>query len=293
MCWGMECGDGWYRPIRKLSYALEALNIEFYSEYGLRIQADQVKEKFGTLHFYYDVVADPPAHKQWLSSFLEAAHEKLARSCSFEMKKVVDRPSRTYDETKVLTLDEYEKELKGIKCSNVEYKIEGNQILRISHLTDYGKSHFEPTKHVFRYKLSETLRKLSYKFDARSSLKLTSKQKIFREVLHDAAEQLVRRAEAECMNVCEVCGHQIGTEWSPVCTTTGWVQYICEDCAQSRNAGYYCNGNLMKGTEVLKTKEQLEAEQKERTAKYEAERKQQDEEARLKVEEAKKEIEKK
>ena len=59
MCWGLECGEGWKRPLRKLSLKLEALNLEHYPKYNIRIQADQVKEKFGTLRFYYSVVVEP------------------------------------------------------------------------------------------------------------------------------------------------------------------------------------------------------------------------------------------
>ena len=42
MCWGMECGDGWYKLLDKLAHQLS-----YYDVY-----AEQVKEKFGGLRFY-------------------------------------------------------------------------------------------------------------------------------------------------------------------------------------------------------------------------------------------------
>ncbi len=46
MCWGFECGDGWFDLIYKLSK--DIINI---SEDG--VEAIQVKEKFGGLRFYW------------------------------------------------------------------------------------------------------------------------------------------------------------------------------------------------------------------------------------------------
>ena len=49
MCWGLETGDGWYDLIENLCKELTAIS----NEYDIAIIADQVKEKFGTLRFYY------------------------------------------------------------------------------------------------------------------------------------------------------------------------------------------------------------------------------------------------
>lgn len=80
MCWGLECGDGWYELIDTLCEALtytfitsvevdeedgKRLGIEpsrwkdedkdryFFKVEPPQVVADQVKEKFGTLRFYY------------------------------------------------------------------------------------------------------------------------------------------------------------------------------------------------------------------------------------------------
>jgi hypothetical protein len=50
MCWGFECGDGWYDII---DYLCEKLQ-EVSDRTGHQIVASQVKEKFGTLRFYVE-----------------------------------------------------------------------------------------------------------------------------------------------------------------------------------------------------------------------------------------------
>jgi hypothetical protein len=57
MCWGFDCGDGWYNIIDTLCY-----QIQWHIEHNLKkyeapevanVEATQVKEKFGGLRFYY------------------------------------------------------------------------------------------------------------------------------------------------------------------------------------------------------------------------------------------------
>lgn len=55
MCWGIEAPLGWYHILEQLCTVLEFHNMEFKDKYGIAIVADQVKEKFGTLRFYYTI----------------------------------------------------------------------------------------------------------------------------------------------------------------------------------------------------------------------------------------------
>ncbi len=55
MCWGFECPDTWFDILFDLSKKLEHFNI-ILKEYNCSIQAFQVKEKFGYLNFYYDII---------------------------------------------------------------------------------------------------------------------------------------------------------------------------------------------------------------------------------------------
>ena len=55
MCWGIECPKGWYNILEQLCTELEYSNMESVAKWGMAIVAEQVKEKFGTLRFYFDV----------------------------------------------------------------------------------------------------------------------------------------------------------------------------------------------------------------------------------------------
>jgi hypothetical protein len=63
MCWGFECGDGWYQVLDSLCGQIQHYtdwnNKNFekgYTQYKQvpQVVATQVKEKFGGLRFYYD-----------------------------------------------------------------------------------------------------------------------------------------------------------------------------------------------------------------------------------------------
>ena len=70
MCWGFACGDGWYNILNALCFNIQSY-IDWQNERRERLLKDnpynhkipdevqqvvavQVKEKFGTLRFYYD-----------------------------------------------------------------------------------------------------------------------------------------------------------------------------------------------------------------------------------------------
>lgn len=55
MCWGVDCGDGWYVLIDQLCSALQ-WDTDHNRE--PQIVATQVKEKFGTLNFYTQGATD-------------------------------------------------------------------------------------------------------------------------------------------------------------------------------------------------------------------------------------------
>jgi hypothetical protein len=63
MCWGFECGDGWYQVLDSLcaniQHHIDWQNKNFekgFTQYKQvpQVVAVQVKEKFGGLRFYYD-----------------------------------------------------------------------------------------------------------------------------------------------------------------------------------------------------------------------------------------------
>jgi hypothetical protein len=55
MYWGFECGDGWFDILDQLMANIQK-HIDLKERQGLsvpQVTVDQVKEKFGTLSFYY------------------------------------------------------------------------------------------------------------------------------------------------------------------------------------------------------------------------------------------------
>lgn len=56
MPWGISTGDGWFNLIDSICSSLK--NIENNNK-GIKIIAEQVKQKFGTLRFYYRIDGSP------------------------------------------------------------------------------------------------------------------------------------------------------------------------------------------------------------------------------------------
>lgn len=54
MCWGIDCGDGWFLILDQMCTELQTLNQE--------LQFTQVKEKFGTLRVYLNNYSDEAEH---------------------------------------------------------------------------------------------------------------------------------------------------------------------------------------------------------------------------------------
>lgn len=52
MCWGFECGDGWYQLLYDLSQELSNYSAE---NPALDLEAMQVKSKFGSLRFHLNI----------------------------------------------------------------------------------------------------------------------------------------------------------------------------------------------------------------------------------------------
>ena len=159
-CFGWECGTGWFNVLHEASCKLEALNLIYYPKYKVRIQADQVKEKFGHLTFYFSVI-----------------------------------------------------------CEDAE---------------------------------------------------CTKEQEVIMTAMNSWADEVVRWAEDECYKTCEDCGRQIGTDWSPRCQTTGWITYLCDECAAKKKGFYYKNGAKWQEGKLLMTKEEVEAERERKEAEIEA-----------------------
>jgi len=75
MCWGIECGDGWYNLIDTLCDAIQS-----YIDWNDKEQviAEQVKQKYGSLRFY---IRGGDMHVHGMISFAEKMSTKICEEC--------------------------------------------------------------------------------------------------------------------------------------------------------------------------------------------------------------------
>lgn len=259
---GFECGEGWHDAIANACKEIETYNNIIYPRWRVRIQADQIKEKYGTLRFYYSIVVDPNPFFTKLYDFLTAMHDRLAISkIKFNLVKHYDIEPFEYETTNELTKEEYERRANSRhKASNVTFKEEDGRYLEIARIKNYGKWHYEPTKNKFLWKMKEWCNKFRFLIRI-SCVKSNLYTSNAIEFLDRRASCIIRDLEKECTGICEQCGNPIGTSWSPSCQTTGWIEYLCEDCAKKSERNYYKNGELWNKTTLLRSKEDLEKDE--------------------------------
>lgn len=73
MCWGFECGDGWFSIIDNLSKRINEIDPD--------VEAVQVKEKFGGLRFYIGPVAKATADKVY--DAISKAENLAYKTCEY------------------------------------------------------------------------------------------------------------------------------------------------------------------------------------------------------------------
>lgn len=257
---GFECRSGWKRPLEALSDTIESMNITYYPKYKVRYEAVQVKEKFGTLRVSGDVVIDLPWYCTFLGTPFKSIADILKYKINYKMVYVNDEPDHDEieeSELKDITNDqEFEDYKKKYNYSKTTYEKKDGKYYRYQTITHIGKSHYEPSKHKILYKLFHLMYKISsiltwYK-------EPTREQEVIRNAMDVTAERLIRIAEDECYNTCEDCGRQIGTDWSPRCQTTGWITYLCEDCAKKHENNYIKGDSVYHKGEFVKKIEKHE-----------------------------------
>jgi len=90
MHWGMECGDGWYDLLNELLAKLDYIS----NHSGVQVVADQIKEKFGTLRFYYSTIIKTdfnvePIVDKIISDVVAVAESRSAHVCEIRGKRGV------------------------------------------------------------------------------------------------------------------------------------------------------------------------------------------------------------
>jgi len=70
MCWGIECGDGWLPLINALCSHLQFMTDK--NGYP-QVEAEQVKEKFGTLRFYHTFYKSGNCKYEYMNGVIDFA----------------------------------------------------------------------------------------------------------------------------------------------------------------------------------------------------------------------------
>ena len=264
MCWGLECGDGWLQQLSDTCAQLEGLNAIFYKLFRVRVQADQVKEKFGTLRFYTTVCSDPSTFVCWYELLMEKLFDKLCSNVDYKLKVIVDQEPWEEINTKVYTdKAQFDKEAAENKTCNVSYiKDTEGRMLKLTAIQHYRKFHREPQQHKLLFWLSKKRLKIVRLIRNLLRWKPTQVQYAAAALLDMLHQKIIREAEHECYNICEECGRHIGNNYSPRCETVGWIKYVCEGCADKMKIHYYKNGELWKESKMLRSKEEVEAEKR-------------------------------
>ena len=268
---GFECGKGWKEPLWKASCAIEVLNLTYWPKYRVRIKACQVKEKFGELRWYYDIVKDGAWYKRIPHDFFEKIYRKLQR-VNYKYKQVQDvAPFTEHIVEELKTKEAYVREKHSAKhISNVRVEEKDGKWFKYTDLENYGKWHSEPTKHKMLCNLKAFIWKLVIKLDSYGE-KWSTEQQVIGKLMQDKADEIIRQAEDECYDKCEDCGADIGKNgYRKRCETAGWIRYICEDCAKKHKGSYYMEGAYYKDGKLMKTKEELDKEKAEIDAKWKA-----------------------
>jgi len=84
MCWGLDCGQGWYNLIYSLSEELQLLS----NQTGYQVIITQLKEKWGHLTVYYRLVMndgagdlDPAVLMRIINCLISAAEKVSEHTC--------------------------------------------------------------------------------------------------------------------------------------------------------------------------------------------------------------------
>lgn len=87
MCWGFDCGDGWFHILDALCASIEnALynareNDKDSDKENVGLEATQVKEKYGTLRFYYGVGGVSEGYARYIDGLVSMAEHMSGRTC--------------------------------------------------------------------------------------------------------------------------------------------------------------------------------------------------------------------
>ena len=263
LCGGRFCerdlipAYGWIDPVKKMAYKLEKLNY-FYRKWGMHVQFDQTKEKFGTFRGYWSIQHTPTC---FFSKYVNRLNDFLTYDVDYAKQTIVDEECHETLEWEECTKEEYSKKLSRfgdkVKKAKIVKRHDDVQAKPIDKMTVYfmydkklkkymrsywlmhgAKTHVEITKHKWLFKISSIVHKLD------SWLSSKHREDIIENVMHEnfynEVDNIVNECEKECHDLCQKCGAFIGDGGhADRCETTGWITYICDRCAIADGRIYY------------------------------------------------------
>lgn len=233
MCFGWEMGVGWFDKMKELSMKLEAINLLFYPKFGVHIVMEQSKQKWGYLTNYFRVDVGQPRIVRLLNAPFKSALRWLSTNVDYDLKRVIDDEGGDYDVYEEIFDEDMEQARDDAKkFDNVRIESLEGRWFRVTKRHRFPSSHYEPSKHKVLFALKGLLLKATSFLDF--AVEPSASQTVVAEAVELIAREHIRQAEHECYCICEQCGTQIGTEWSPRIQTEGWISYICEKCDAER-----------------------------------------------------------
>lgn len=84
MHFGFECGRGWWNPLKHFCGAVERLNAHLMADAGCHFEAEQIKEKYGTIRVHVDLVGAEnldPATEDAVWQMYRTLQDSLEKDC--------------------------------------------------------------------------------------------------------------------------------------------------------------------------------------------------------------------
>ena len=237
MCFGWEMGVGWFDKMRDLSMRLEALNLLFYPKFGVRVVMEQSKQKWGRLTNYFRVETEPHRLVRMANAPFKMAFQWLSTKVDYGLKRVIDDEGGDYEDREEIPDKDVEKAKEDAKrFHNVRIESSDGKWFKVTKLHRSAAFHYEPSKNRVLFEIKRILWKITSYLDF--AVEPTVRQSVIAEAVELEARKIIDEYERECYNVCELCGMQIGTKWSPRIQTKGWVSYICDSCDAKRRISH-------------------------------------------------------
>lgn len=222
---------GWIWPVKKMVYAIEALNI-LYKKHRVYAVFDQIKEKYADFRGYYSIMTSNSRSFNFFMAPLDFLQKQLSK-IDFKLQTIENSPG--YDQEVWIERDpSNQHKLDSSSSATIaEEKILEKRVIAVP-----GKWEKVPNKHKLIFKLKNAVDKfhiwLSNKLDFLNSF--SKEGEVFRRRLDDQVEDLVNECERECRKRCIRCGTFLDED-RDYYSTNGWYTYVCKKCASLSHGG--------------------------------------------------------